>query len=111
MTELGLQPPIGSGPRVYITLFGPELVAESLKLAHELRAAGVSVVTALQPDKLGKQFKEADQKGVPYALVLGPDELTRGEVVVKNLRSGEQQSVSRDNVAAFVPWVLALVQQ
>jgi histidyl-tRNA synthetase len=102
MTELGLQPQISSAPRVYITLFGPELVAESLKLAQELRAAGIPVVTALQSDKLGKQFKEADQKGVPYALVLGPDELTRGEVVVKNLRSGEQQSVPRDRVFAFV---------
>ena len=102
MTELGLQPPIDSGPQVYITLFGPDLVAESLKLAQDLRAAGVSVVTALQPDKLGKQFKEADQKGVPYALVLGPDELARGEVVVKNLRSGEQQSVPRNQVPAQV---------
>jgi histidyl-tRNA synthetase len=71
-------------------------------MAQELRAAGVAVVTALQPDKLGKQFKEADQKGVPYALVLGPDEIARGEVVVKDLRSGEQQSVARERVLALV---------
>ncbi|HEX6292637.1 MAG TPA: histidine--tRNA ligase [Herpetosiphonaceae bacterium] len=102
MTELGLQPPIDSAPRVYVTLFGPEQVAESLRLAQELRAAGIPTITALQPDKLGKQLKEADQKNVPYALVLGPDDLARGEVVVKNLRSGEQQSVARDRVLALV---------
>ncbi|MBV9791975.1 MAG: histidine--tRNA ligase [Chloroflexi bacterium] len=102
MTELGLQPPIDSAPRVYVTLFSPEQIADSLALAQELRAAGLPVVTALAPDKLGKQFKEADQKGVPYALVLGPDEIARGEVVVKNLRSGEQQSVPRDRVLALV---------
>jgi histidyl-tRNA synthetase len=102
MTELGLQPPIDFAPRVYVTLFSAEQIAASLALAQELRAAGVAVVTALQPDKLGKQFKEADQKGVPYALVLGPDEIARGEVVVKDLRSGEQQSVARERVLALV---------
>jgi histidyl-tRNA synthetase len=102
MTELGLQPQNDSAPRVYVTLFAPELIAESLKLAQELRAAGIPAITALQADKLGKQFKEADQKGIPYALVLGPDEVTRGEVVVKNLRSGEQQSVTRDRALALI---------
>jgi histidyl-tRNA synthetase len=100
MTELGLMPEETTGPRVFVTLFGPETATESLRLAQELRAAGIATVTALQPDKLGKQFKEADQKGVQYALVLGPDELARGEVVVKDLRSGEQRSVARSDVGA-----------
>jgi histidyl-tRNA synthetase len=69
-------------------------------LAQELRSAGVSVVAALQADTLGKQLKEADQKGARYALVLGPDELARGEVVVKQLNTGEQRSVPRDQVVA-----------
>lgn len=102
MTELGLGPAETTGPRVFVTLFAPEAVADALRLAQELRAAGVATVTALQPDKLGKQFKEADQKGVQYALVLGPDELARGEVVVKNLRSGEQRSVARAELIATV---------
>lgn len=102
MTELGLTPDIETGPRVYVALFAPETAAESLRLAQELRAAGIATVTALQPDKLGKQFKEADQKGVQYALVLGPDELARGEVVVKNLRTGDQRSVARAEIVTAV---------
>jgi histidyl-tRNA synthetase len=51
---------------------------------------------------LGKQFKEADRKGVRYALVLGPDELARGEVVVKELATGVQRSVPRAAVAAVL---------
>lgn len=98
MTELGLGPEQATGPRVFVTLFAPETVADALRLAQELRAAGIATVTALQTDKLGKQFKEADQKGVQYALVLGPDDLARGEVVVKDLRSGEQRSVARAEV-------------
>lgn len=100
MTELGLGPEQTTGPRVFVTLFAPETVADALRLAQELRAAGIATVTALQTDKLGKQFKDADQKGVQYALVLGPDDLARGEVVVKDLRSGAQRSVARADVIA-----------
>ncbi len=99
MTELGLAPEESTAPRAFVTIFGAELQGDALRLAAELRAAGIPTVAALQPDKLGKQLKEADAKGVRYALVVGPDELTRGEVVVKDLRSGEQRSVARAAVA------------
>ncbi|WP_029214976.1 histidine--tRNA ligase [Kallotenue papyrolyticum] len=102
MTELGIVPPLESGPRVFVTIFSPETTPAALQLARELRNAGIPTITALQAEKLGKQFKEADQKGVPYALVLGPDELARGEVVVKDLRSGEQRSVARDALLAVL---------
>jgi histidyl-tRNA synthetase len=95
MTELGLGPSTTATAQAYVTLFSPELAGEALALAQELRTAGFSTVTALQPDRLGKQFKEADAKGIPYAIVLGPDELAAGAVVVKDLRSGEQRSVPR----------------
>jgi histidyl-tRNA synthetase len=59
------------------------------------------VETALDPsEKLGKQLQYADRRGIPYALVIGPDELARGEVFVKDLRSGAQQSVVRSAVAS-----------
>jgi histidyl-tRNA synthetase len=102
MTELGLVPDESTAPRVFVTIFGSDLLGESLKLARELRAAGIATVSALQPDKLGKQLKEADSKGVQFALVLGPDELARGEVVVKDLKSGEQRSVARGAVVEAV---------
>jgi histidyl-tRNA synthetase len=96
MTELGLGPQSRTVTEVFVTLFGAELTGASLALARELRAAGLKVETALEPrDRLSKQFKYADRKGIPFALVLGPDELTRGEVVVKDLRSGEQRAVAR----------------
>jgi histidyl-tRNA synthetase len=97
MTELGLGPRARTVSQVFVTIFNDELTGASLGLARELRAAGLKVETALDTrDKLGKQFKYADRKGVPLALVLGPDELARGEVVVKDLRSGEQRAVARE---------------
>jgi histidyl-tRNA synthetase len=98
MMELGLVPADQTGAQVYVALFADDLADETLKLAQELRTVGMSVITSLAADKLGKQFKEADQKGVRYVLVLGPDELTAGEVQVKDLQSGEQQRVARPQV-------------
>ncbi|GIV95418.1 MAG: histidine--tRNA ligase [Herpetosiphonaceae bacterium] len=100
MEELGMGPGRSTVADAYVTLFSPELIGESLKLAAELRAAGVRTLTALEPGGLGKQFKEADRKGVPFALVLGPDELARGEIQLKNLRTGEQRSLPRSEAIA-----------
>jgi histidyl-tRNA synthetase len=103
MAELGLGPGARTVAEVFITLFDAERAGAGLQLARELRADGFKVETALDPDdKLGKQFKYADRKGIPFALVLGPDELARGEVVVRDLRNGEQRSVPRETVAAVL---------
>jgi histidyl-tRNA synthetase len=100
MEELGLGPRQATTAHAYVTVFNSELAAASLALARELRAGGVNTVVSLEAGGLGKQFKEADRKGVRFALVLGPDELARGEVVVKDLRGGEQRSVPRPEVVA-----------
>lgn len=106
MAELGLGPRSQIVSEVFVTLFDEELAEASLRLARDLRAAGLKVETALDPrEKLGKQLQYADRKGIPLALVLGPDELARGEVVVRDLRSGEQRRVPRERVAAVLEGV------
>ncbi len=100
MEELGLGPRPATTATAFVTVFSGEMAGASLALARELRAGGVNVLVALEPSGLGKQLKEADRKGVPFAIVLGPDELARGDVVIKDLRSGEQRSVPRAEVLA-----------
>lgn len=95
MIELNLGPRPQTTALAFVTLFGAEQVAESLRLAAELRGAGINTLIALEPGNIGKQFKEADRRGVRFALVLGPDELARGEVVIKDLQRGEQRSLPR----------------
>ncbi len=99
MEELKLGPQSRTVAEVFVTLFGDDLAGEALRLASELRLAGLKVETALDArEKLGKQFQYADRKGIPHAIVLGPDDLARGEVIVKNLRSGDQHSVARSAI-------------
>ncbi len=98
MEELGIGPRPATTAVAYVTVFGPEQAAASLDLARELRAGGVNTLISLDGGGLGKQFKDADRKGVRYALVLGPDEAARGEVVIKDLRGGDQRAVPRGAV-------------
>lgn len=87
---------------VLVTVFDEERLAESFRLASELRRAGLKVVCYPEPVKLQKQFKYADRMGAKVTLVLGPDEIETGQVAVKDLTRGEQVLVSRSDVAEAV---------
>ena len=57
-----------------VTLFEGEPVEDALRLAAELRSAGLRVDVYPEPDKLGKQFKYAASRGVKFVTVMGGDE-------------------------------------
>ncbi len=81
---------------VLVTVFNEDCLLESFKLASELRRAGLNVVCYPEAVKLPKQFKYADRIGAKVTLVLGPDEVEKDRVAVKNLVTGEQVSVARE---------------
>jgi len=87
---------------VLVTVFDRERLLDSFKLASELRRAGLKVTCYPEDTKLPKQFKYADRIGAKVTLVLGPDEVERGQVAVKNLVNGEQVLVARDAVVETV---------
>ena len=87
---------------IVVTLWNDESRADSVALAARLRQEGLRVDLYPEADKLGKQFKYASSRNAPFVAILGDDERARGEVVVKDLRSGEQTSMPRDQIAAFV---------
>ena len=93
---------LGDKPQVLVTVFDEETLAESLKVAVELREAGLRTVVYPAADKMGKQFKFADKLDIPVAVILGPDELASGQAAVKNLKTREQVLVNREDVAAQV---------
>jgi histidyl-tRNA synthetase len=105
MDERGMFPPeiAESTPAdVMVTLWSEETVAESLRLAAELRSSGLRVTVYPEPDKLGKQIKYADSIKVPYVCVFGESELAEGKVTIKKMRSGEQATVARAEAASSI---------
>jgi histidyl-tRNA synthetase len=87
---------------VFVTVFDEERLLDSFKLASELRRADLNVVCYPEAAKLQKQFKYADRIGAKVTLVLGPDEVEKGQVAVKNLLNGEQVSVTREELTAEI---------
>jgi histidyl-tRNA synthetase len=104
MTERGMFPQSvqASGPDVLVTIFDQASEAESLRLSGELRDAGLRVELYPQPDKLGKQVKYASTRDAAFVAILGVDERARGEVTIKNMKTGDQQSLGRAGLAAHL---------
>ena len=97
MTERKMFPEalVSSPADVMVSVWDEASLPESIELAQELRAGGLRVDLYPEADKLGKQFKYASARGISIVVVAGDDERSRGEVALKDLRSGEQRSVKR----------------
>jgi histidyl-tRNA synthetase len=108
LEKLGRFPAEGgdSPARVLVTVFDEEHMLDSFQAAAELRRAGLKAAVSPAPSKLPKQFKYADRMGMRVVVVIGPDEAARGEVTVKDLGEGAQQTVSREGAAAVIRQVL-----
>ncbi|MGH9947815.1 MAG: histidine--tRNA ligase [Pyrinomonadaceae bacterium] len=105
MEERGMFPPeiAESTPAdVMVTVWNEETIAESLKLASEIRAAGLRVTLYPEADKLGKQIKYADSIKVPWVCVLAETEIAENKVTLKNMRTGEQATIGRAEIISNI---------
>ena len=97
LTELlkdkGLAPSEPASIDVFVAFISKDDLPHVLALAHRLRDAGLRVEYSLAPQTVGKQLNLANARNARLALVIGPDERARGEIVVKDLRSGSQEAV------------------
>jgi histidyl-tRNA synthetase len=104
MTERGMFPAhvVASHADVMVTMWNDGSRPDSLALAGELRRGGLRVDVYPEADKLGKQFKYASSRNVPFVTIVGDDERAAGTVSVKDMRSGSQLNMPRDEVAPFI---------
>jgi histidyl-tRNA synthetase len=70
---------------VMVSCFTAAGLPTAMKLASELRAAGLRVMVYPDADKIGKQIKYADSRGIPCVALLGDDEIAQGTVTIKDL--------------------------
>jgi histidyl-tRNA synthetase len=82
--------------------FGEQEGLVSLKLATKLREAGIKSDVYPSKAKIHKQFKYANNKNVPYVVLLGDQELEDGFFVVKHMESGEQQTYPIGAIDDFI---------
>lgn len=100
MDQLELFPKDLSISKVLVTVFSENLLDKSLEISSNLRSKNINTETYLDPSaKLEKQLKYADQKGIPYAVIIGPEEVKTGKVILKDLKKRTQVSVSINELA------------
>jgi histidyl-tRNA synthetase len=104
MSERAMFPAaVARGPvDIVVTTWPDAPLDRAVSLACALRDGGLRVEIYPEPDKLGKQFKYASSRNVPFVAVEGDDERAAGTVAIKDLRSGEQTSVRLTQAAQFV---------
>ena len=84
------------GTKVLFTNLGEEEVIYSLPLLKSLREAGIVAEIYTESAKLKKQFDYANKRSIPFMVIVGEEEMNKGCVNLKNLVSGEQETLSKD---------------
>jgi histidyl-tRNA synthetase len=85
-------------PQVYIAAVDASTRAVAFSLANRLRDAGIATELDHQGRSLKSQFKQAGRGGAAFVVIVGPDEMARGVVTLRNMQSSEEQTVSLDDL-------------
>lgn len=89
--------------KTLVTIFDKSLFNNSLIIANELRKNNISTILYPVPtEKLDKQLKYANKKNIPYVIIIGPEEIATEKVVLKDMKTGEQQKLSQQDLLKFL---------
>lgn len=83
-----------SNTLVLVTVFDEARYRSSLLTANRLRRDGINTEFYLSADRLDKQLKYADKKGIPFVLIIGPDEEKMGKITVKDMVRKKQETMT-----------------
>ena len=97
-----LNPALPSAPADALVLPMTETPAAAIALAETLRSAGLRVQLYCEQKKFKQKMAYANKLGVPFAVLLGEDEINEGVCSVKNMVTGEQQKLTPEAAAAYI---------
>ena len=97
-----LNPQLPSAPADALVLPMTGSAAPAIALAETLRAAGLRVQLYSEQKKFKQKMAYANKLGVPFAVLLGEDEISQGVCSVKNMTTGEQQQLKPEEAAAYI---------
>ena len=97
-----LNPELPSAPADVLVLPMTENVGHAIALAEELRLGGLRVQLYGEAKKFKQKMAYANKLGVPFAVLLGEDEIAEGMCSVKDMRTGEQVKLAPGDAAAYI---------
>jgi histidyl-tRNA synthetase len=93
---------VASVTDVYIAPLGAGMNVPAAILARELRQQGIVVTIGDESFRLKKSLETASKTGARFALIVGENEVSSGQFALKNLATGEQVSLARDQIVSFL---------
>ncbi len=103
LTELQLFPQEAAAlTQVLLVNFGEKESRYALKVLQKLHQENIAAELYPEPAKMKKQMKYADQKQIPYVLLIGEEEMNSGKLTLKNMQTGEQQKVDADALSEIL---------
>jgi histidyl-tRNA synthetase len=103
LEELNLFPETSSdNTRVLISNFDTSAENYALPLLQELRNSGISAEIYPSSAKLKKQMSYADDKNIPFVILIGSEEMETGLLSLKNMKSGEQQKLNAEQIITYL---------
>ena len=97
--ELQLFPEaVQKGTKVLFFNLGIEESKSAFNLMQALRETGIATELYHEQSKFDKQFKYAEKKQVPFVVIIGSTELTEGTCIIKNIVTGEQKTISQQEL-------------
>ncbi len=102
LEELNLFPAtVAQGTKALFFNLGEKESAKAYQLLQQVRSGGTAAEIYPETVKMDKQFKYAEKKGIPFVVILGSRELEGGTCIVKNIITGEQQTVEQHALHSF----------
>lgn len=98
LSDRGLVPEWERSLDYFLVLISEEQRPDALRLAHRLRESDRTVAYSLSERSVGKQMKVAAREGAREVLIVGPDELARDCVLVRDMASGEEREIPLDEL-------------
>jgi len=98
----GLFPKIDVSPKAYVTILNDQVKAQSIALAQLIRRMGVSCDLELKNRPLKKQLEYADSMGIPYTLILGPREMEKDAVRIRDMKTRRETLVPMRSLEEWI---------
>ena len=103
LLELNLFPEsTTAGTKVLISNFDKDAAQYALPILHQLRVNGIASELYPSSAKLKKQMGYADDKQIPFVILIGSDEMQNGVLTLKNMQSGDQQKLALDSIITLL---------
>jgi len=109
LQDQGIEVPTAPSLDVYLVAIGADAEKTAVKLLLQLRQAGITADKDYVGRKMKAQLKAADRLRARFVAILGEDELSKGEIIVKTMETGAQKTVTLDHLAAEIKEELAHV--